>query len=198
MDERIMDIRERALKSIDPDEVAKIMDEVSPWSYPHMVLHELMMHLRATLYRNLVNMFIGDELNFEKDSVKRVDEITDMLGECLDEKYNILPELPENIMNMLTWLATLEGKMDIYDSKLSRRIINRYMDYAGGYLMEVYIKAYGFEWVPCEDGDVRYILKKGDVEVGDPSVSVYKQLIDKEDHKISVIFEKFVERIENL
>lgn len=197
MDEKILDVRKRALSSIDPDEIANIMDEVSPWAYPQQVLYELMMHLRAALYRNLVNMFMGIELNFDRASIDKVDEVTGALASCLDEKNNILPELPENIKNMLTWLASLENKMDFYEPKLSGRVINRYMDYAGGYITEVYIREYGFAWAECSDGDVKYVIKKGDMEIGEPSVSVYKQLIGREEHMISATFNKFRSRIEN-
>ena len=107
--EKYNNIRDRALKSGDPDEVAKIMDEMEPWDYPALGLYELVMHLRAALYKNIAHMFLGIELTFGSEDVKIVGEITDRLKENLDEKGNILPEIDEDIKNMLTWLASLEG-----------------------------------------------------------------------------------------
>ena len=138
MNEKLEDIRRRALLSADPDEVATIMDEVNPWDYPPMLLNELMIHLRAALYKNLASMFMGEELEFSAQYITKVDEITDKLAACLDVKGNIEPELPKEINDMLTWLAAVEGKMDIYEDKLSKRIINRYMDYAAGFITELY------------------------------------------------------------
>ena len=124
MTQKLEDIKRRALLSDDADEVAKIMDEADPWDYPPMMLNELMMHLRAALYKNLAAMFMGEDLGFEPASIAKVDEITDRLAACLDLKGNIAPELPREINDMLTWLAAVEGKMDIYEDKLSKRIIN--------------------------------------------------------------------------
>lgn len=189
MNEKLEDIRRRALLSADPDEVATIMDEVNPWDYPPMLLNELMMHLRAALYKNLASMFMGEELEFSAQYITKVDEITDKLAACLDVKGNIEPELPKEINDMLTWLAAVEGKMDIYEDKLSKRIINRYMDYAAGFITELY-RAEGFEWAPGTDGTEKFILKRGETEVGNPAVSVYYQLIMRQDHQITAVFEK--------
>ena len=74
--EKYNNIRDRALKSSDPDEVAKIMDEMEPWDYPALGLYELVMHLRAALYKNIAHMFLGIELTFGSEDVKIVGEIT--------------------------------------------------------------------------------------------------------------------------
>ena len=166
--EKYNNIRDRALKSGDPDEVAKIMDEMEPWDYPALGLYELVMHLRAALYKNIAHMFLGIELTFGSEDVKIVGEITDRLKENLDEKGNILPEIDEDIKNMLTWLASLEGEMDIYEPKRSSRIIKKYIDYAGGMLCEIYIKQLGFEWALSDDADI-YVLKDGNIEIAEPS-----------------------------
>lgn len=188
--EKYNNIRDRALKSSDPDEVAKIMDEMEPWDYPALGLYELVMHLRAALYKNIAHMFLGIELTFGSEDVEIVGEITDRLKANLDEKGNILPEIDEDIKNMLTWLASLEGELDIYEPKRSSRIIKRYIDYAGGMLCEIYIKQLGFEWALSNDADI-YVLKNGNIEIAEPSDCVLKQLLWNQQHNISSIYERF-------
>lgn len=192
---KLENIKLRALKQTDPDEVARIMDEADPWEYPPLMLYELMNHLRAALYANIAKMFMNEELNFSRADIEKVNKITDRISRFIDEKGAIVPELPEDVKNLFTWLASLEGKMDIYDAKTMPRIINRYIDYAGGMIAEIYKREFGCEWELCEDGDMKYILKKGDVEIADPSNAVFRQLVWKQINHIRENFAVFEKKL---